>query len=271
MQMRLRPAARTGAALLLLALTMAGCARPTGDFGRAAPSVLHDRVMPAVGAHLAGQAGEPVSGFVLTDEEREMHDRVWRFLVAPHSHDWFQDIAVEWQRTRLTGVTDMDFATDRYYEHLRATPYTSSTVRYATLAHAIDMDIATLPSTFLAICAVIETDRRRAVAVAQVDHPGSAGEANVSARRAENAARIAWFTRALRYRHASYAVALDRLLVETPHEEARALPARLQALDIFARRAEAGVFCPGASGAVQITATQPLPSRVERGPELDPK
>src|SRR5690606_7552578 len=33
----------------LACLAVAGCARPTGDFGRAAPSVLHDELMPALG------------------------------------------------------------------------------------------------------------------------------------------------------------------------------------------------------------------------------
>ena len=75
-----------------------------------------------MGRARASADGEPVSRFNLTDQEREMHDRVWRFLVAPHAKDWFYDTAVELQRTRMTGATDLRFDSDRYYQHLRAQP-----------------------------------------------------------------------------------------------------------------------------------------------------
>src|SRR5690606_31726821 len=116
-------AAWAAVTLAAIILALAGCARPVGDFGRAAPGVLHDAIMPAVGAARAEAAGEPVSDFNRTDEETEMHNRVWRFLVAPHAHDWFYDTAVELQRTRLSGATDAGFSPDRYYDHLRSTRY----------------------------------------------------------------------------------------------------------------------------------------------------
>ena len=53
------------------------------------------------GKLLADARGEAVSNFNQTDQEDEMHNRVWRFLMAPHAKDWFYDTAVEWQRTRL--------------------------------------------------------------------------------------------------------------------------------------------------------------------------
>ena len=243
-------------------LALAGCTRPVGDFGRAAPSVLHDAIMPAAGAARAGAAGEPVSGFNLTDQESEMHNRVWRFLIAPHAHDWFYDTAVELQRTRLSGATDTSFSPDRYYNHLRSTRYASSRVRYQTVANDIWIDISTAPATFAAICAVIEVDRQRAIAVANVASAGTGAEAQVAARRAENEAHIAWFTRALRYRYQSYSMALDRLLVETPHEEARLVAERLSELEIYVRRAEAGDFC----GAAAPQGSGTVPSRFEIEP-----
>src|SRR5690606_9169566 len=94
------------AAAILLLLAAASCARPTGDFGRAKPGVLHDEIMPAIGSVRAELAGEPVSKFKIADEEREMRDRVWRFLVAPHANDWFYDTVVELQRTRIASLAD---------------------------------------------------------------------------------------------------------------------------------------------------------------------
>jgi len=254
----------TLAAICAVALiaTLAGCARPVGDFGRAAPSVLHDEVMPAIGRARAAADGEPVSGFNLTDQEREMHDRVWRFLIAPHAKDWFYDTAVELQRTRMTGATDLRFDPDRYYLHLRAQTYASSRVRYQTVASDIGHDLATIPSTFIAICKVIEVDRQRAIAVDNVSLGAPDGRHQVAARTWENDNKISWFVRALGYRFDAYSTALDRLLVETPHEEARIVDARLAEMDAYVRRARARDFC-GGSGTGFVSKDGGLPSRLE--------
>ena len=72
---------------LLIALALAGCARPVGDFGRAEPDPVHDTVMPALGATRAYLARQPVSAFNLTDQEQEMRNRIWRDLAAPNAFD----------------------------------------------------------------------------------------------------------------------------------------------------------------------------------------
>ncbi|WP_421952421.1 hypothetical protein [Pelagibacterium sp.] len=232
-----------GAMVAAACLLLSGCARPTGDFGRAAPSVLHDRIMPTVGAARAAADGEPVSDFNQTDQEREMHDRVWRFLIAPHAYDWFYDTAVELQRTRIASNLDTQFIADRYYSTLRSTQYQSSRVRYRKVADDIDIDIATIPTTFAAICRVIEVDRQRAIAVSNVTLAAPDAAAQVAARKWENERTIDWFTRALTYRYQSYSVALERLLVETPHEEARVVDAQLARMRPYVARAQAGDFC----------------------------
>lgn len=257
--------AAAATAIIVLATGLSACARPTGDFGRAAPSVLHDQILPAVGNWRAAQDGEPVSDFNLTDQEREMHDRVWRFLVAPHTRDWFYDTAVELQRTRLASNLDVSFLPDRYYSHLRSTAFASSRVRYQAVASDIGHDIATIPGTFIAICNVMEVDRQRAIAVRNVGLGAPDGQAQVAARKWENDQKIGWFVRALGYRFDSYSTALDRLLVETPHEEARIVDARLKDMEAYVRRARTGDFCgAGAGGLVYKDA--PLPSRMESQP-----
>lgn len=243
-------------------LLLAGCARPTGDFGRAAPGVLHDQMLPEMGQDRAARDGEPVSDFNLTDQEREMHDRVWRFLVAPHANDWFYDTAVELQRTRLASNLDTSFLADRYYDHLRSTAFQSSRVRYRKVANDIEIDIATIPTTFAAICRVLEVDRQRAIAVRNVTLAAPDAPAEVAARKWENQQKIGWFTRALTYRYQSYSTALDRLLVETPHEEARVVDGLLAAMAPYVARAQAGDFClSGAGGAVYKD--RELPSRYQ--------
>lgn len=246
-------------------LLLAGCARPVGDFGRPAPSVLHDTIMPTIGETRAAASGEPVSDFNLTDREREMHARVWRFLVAPHAHDWFYDTATELQRTRLASNLDTQFTADRYYSYLRSERFQSSRVRYRQVANDIKIDVATIPETFAAICQVIEVDRQRAIAVANVTLAAPDAPAQVAARRWENQQKIDWFTRALTYRYASYSTALDRLLVETPHEEARLVDAQLGRMAPYVERAQAGDFClTGGGGMVYKDAV--VPSRYATAP-----
>lgn len=234
-------------AAILAGLVVACAARPVGDFGRAQPGVLHDNVMPAVGTFMAKQR-EPVSNFNQTDQEREMHDRTWRFLVAAHSKDWMFDSEAELQRTRITRAKDWMFKTDRYYNWLKREYYQSSRVRYATLGRHILADLDTLPSTFESICAVLEVDRNREVALASLTDLAPTAARDVAARRYENTHHIEWFVRAVNYRYQSYSYALDNLLVETPHEQSIAVDRSLSQLAAWADRASRHDFCSGASG-----------------------
>jgi len=236
---------RTAAAAAVL-VALAGCSmsRPVGDFGRAEESVLHDAVMPAVGALKTEYIDKrPVSTFNQTDQEREMHDRVWRYLTAAHAKDWSFDTSVEFQRTRI-GRTDHKFKIDRYYKIISSERYESSRIRYATMADHIKIDIELMAPTFRSICAVLEVDRRRATA---------AGDLVVEARmhqeqqdrRYENDEKIAWFVRAIRYRYGNYNYALEHLLIETPHEEAVEVDGLLSSLLVWVERGERGDFCGG--------------------------
>ena len=233
------------AGTLALAAMLAGCvARPVGDFGRAAPSWTHDTAMPAAGDFIAANRNEPVSSFNKTDQEDEMHDRVWRFLVAAHARDWQFDSAVEPQRTRIVRPRDESFTIERYYNWLRRTEYQSSRTRYSTVGSHVTADIDTLPTTFAAICKVIEIDRQRAIAYDGLGHdlPPRIGE-EVAARKYENDAFIDWFVRALNYRYSSYDFALDNLLVETPHEQSLAVDEALRRMSVYVNRANRRDFC----------------------------
>lgn len=246
---------------LLLSTAACSASRPVGDFGRAETSVLHDDVMPAVGKLKTEYIdGRPVSNFNQTDQEREMHDRVWRYLLAPHAKDWSFDISVEFQRTRI-GTTDHKFYTDRYYKIISGSAYASSRVRYRTMADHIGIDIDLMPSTFKSICAVIEVDRQRAVAANGVVGLEPAMLQETRDRKAENDSDIAWFTRAVRYRYESYNYALEHLLVETPHEEAVRVDGLLSQLIAWVERAERAEFC-GDGYSTMADSTGKVPGRV---------
>jgi hypothetical protein len=234
-------------AALAIGLMLSGCARPVGDFGRAEPDVLHDEVMPAIGSYRAARGHEPVSAFNLADEEREMRDRVWRYLIDPHAYDWFGATATELQRTRIRPIDSKPLPKDRYYKWLHGERFASSHVRYARIGADVELDIDTMPSTFEAICAVIELDRQRGIASNGLPQLEEKMRIDAAARQAENISVIAWFVKAVRNRYDSYGYALDHLLVETPHEEAVPVNGGLSTLAIYVEAAERGDFCGGAS------------------------
>ncbi|ODT68551.1 MAG: hypothetical protein ABS75_19985 [Pelagibacterium sp. SCN 63-23] len=251
------------AGFVLLAGLAAGCvARPVGDFGRAQPGVLHDNVMPFIGSGIAMARKEPVSSLNQTDQEREMHDRTWRFLVAAHSRDWMFDSSVELQRTRIGRARDHRFTPERYYAWLRGTQYQSSTTRYATVGRHIMADLDTLPGTFRSICAVEEVDRQRRVALAELGGIEADVAGNVAARRSENLWHVDWFVRALNYRYDSYVYALNHLVVETPHQQSMAVDETLRRLRPWVDRANRGDFCAGA-GTGGRDGTVTIPSRFQ--------
>lgn len=220
--------------------------------------------MPVVGDFMARQRKEAVSSFNKTDQETEMHDRVWRFLVATHAKDWFYDTAVELQRTRITAATDLNFQIDRYYKWLKSTTYQSSRTRYNTVGSHITADIDTVPSTFAAICAVIEVDRQRAEALRGLSGLDPNAANNVAARKLENDASIAWFVRALNYRYESYDYALNNLLVETPHEQSLAVDEALRRMSVFVTRANRGDFCGAQAGNQGGGNSLVIPSRFQK-------
>lgn len=216
------------AALGLIAVAMLGaCARPTGDFGRAESYPWEDSVPIGVTA---------ISGFNLTDQERDMRNRVWRYLESPQPYE------------RLAGASDNGRAkieVARYYAWLRKQPFGSSPARFTRLAQDIDTDLATLPATFASICAVNEIDRRRGVAFNGVSGLDSAVARDAAGRQVENRAIVRDFVAAFDRRYESYAYALNHLLVETPHEEAIAANEALTRMATYADAAEGGEFCNG--------------------------
>jgi hypothetical protein len=227
-----------GALPLIVLLTVSACARPAGDFGRAQRSVFHDEALPTLGT-----AVSKGSAFNLADQEIEMRDRVWRYLVAPHAYDWFGDVAVEFQRTRITPISNKPLKSRRYYDWLHSTRFASSRVRYSRIEEDTIADIGMMPSAFASVCAVIELDRQRGVASNQISGLEDEVSINAAKRHAENRTVIEWFARSVVYRYESYSYALDHLLVETPHEEAVSANGRLSDLAVWVEAAERGDFC----------------------------
>jgi len=216
-------------------------AQQLGDFGRMERGFVNDELIPLVDKNRKGMNGRPLDGFNLTDEETEMRDRVWRFLVAPHAKDWAWPYSAEIRPAKAGGGTEKQVG--KYYRWLTGERYASSRARYNTMATHIEADIGTLPGTFRSICAVIEVDRQRGVAVAEIDGLEPEVQARVDKRDRENGMFIDRFVLALSFRYDSYQYALDHFLVETPHQEAVKVDTALSQLVVWVERAKAYDFC----------------------------
>lgn len=231
------------AAMVVAAL--AGCGRPTGDFGRARPSVIHDRLLPAAGRYVAeADRFENTSDFVLTDDEGELRARSFAFVRAPHVRDWWFDTLTEAERTRILPALDTwpspaepgfplyvqqhfylpaiepAFDVTRFYAFLRTDPDVSSETRWTRLREAMTGDAMLVPP-FCAVAAKVRTtDTER---IAALERQGDALETgfvdDAYERVEENEGVMSWVWRALAYRLRSYRYAIDHLTVETPSDQ----------------------------------------------------
>lgn len=205
--------------LLVLAAALAGCARETGDFGRAKPNTWNDRILTFAGDETARWGrGELVSDFNRTDREGTLRDRSWSIVRAPHAEDWFGHLLVESQRNRLLPEIDSRFAPGAYHARLRKDPYVSSEARWNRLITDMITD-AELVEPFWAEARRVRNDDQSRLAAADGRHDLGAEELrDAYARIDENARVVDWVWRALRFRLAAYRMAIDRMAVETPSD-----------------------------------------------------
>jgi hypothetical protein len=79
-------------------LVLLGSCAQEGDFGRPKAGAWNSLV-ETTGTLAARERGEPSSQFPLTDEERTLRDRAWRFLMPAAGQDAFLDVLANLTRT----------------------------------------------------------------------------------------------------------------------------------------------------------------------------
>lgn len=232
-------------ALAVLSASLLACSRPTGDFERAKPSVIHDKVLPAIGYEAAHNRGEPVSRFNLTDDERLLRDRGWTLIRPPYTEDWIAGSQVELIRTRILPEADQTLDSGRYYSYLRSDRYESSDVRYDRVA----ADALGDAELVLPFCEVAErvaaADEERLRALGRRDITTREELAGAQARVWENRQFTSWAMLSLRYRLKSYRFAIDALEIETPSDrkvwDANTAWKRLAAQIVFLEKGCTGI------------------------------
>lgn len=205
--------------MLAVLVLVAGCTRPTGDFDRARPSVIHDELMPAVGENTARLRGDPVSKFNYTNDEKLLRDRGWTLIRPPWTKDWIGGTMVELSRTRVLPETEGRVPPDLYLIYLRSDKFQSSDARYDKIAADAtgDADLV-MPFCEVALRVQKADDERLRVlrnqkVTTQETYDGA------KARVWENRVMVKWVGQALRYRIIAYKKALKGLEIETPSRD----------------------------------------------------
>lgn len=231
------------AAVAFLAVAVSGCSQ-TSDFGR---STIDPTYTYAV---TQASADDQAQHFALTDEEREMNARIYRFMSMEHTTPWLRQAFLG-----EVGARDGVLDERAYFNWLKTEEFSSSRGRYNRLENDIRLDLVSLPTTFEAICKVQEIGRRRDVAAGNLSNIEPETQGAAAERLLENRARIEQFTASLGFRYDAYVYALEHLLVETPHEEALKVDTALSELGTANQAAFANQFCARprqiATGAVQ--------------------
>ncbi|MEX0590669.1 MAG: hypothetical protein WD207_06240, partial [Xanthobacteraceae bacterium] len=180
------------AVLFALLFLAAGCAAPTGDFGRPRASYFNDSILPNVGATVAYVRGEPVSFAPHTDEERELRDLAYAILMPAGDRKQWDGILYELRRTRILPDDRPVFDIAQYSESLLSTAYRSATGRYSRLMEDIRADSTRTGPFFATATRVMEMDAVREKALANMYHLSPEDRESAGARIYENRVLIAW-------------------------------------------------------------------------------
>lgn len=259
--MRTGPKGRATAALIALAFAAAACGRPTGDFGRARPSVVHDELLPGTVRAVKETTlfWRTYAGFDLTEDEKELRNRAWAFVRPPHMGAWWLESIVEGQRVGFLPALDPWFDPGRYHTWLRGADYASQNARWNKVIEDIQGDALLVPPFCAIAQAVRRSDAERLAAADRLQPPDETLALEALNRVDENAETMAWVLRALGYRLAAYRNAIDRLEVEAP-----------SAMVWEANRAYAllaGSQCQDAPALVQLDLDGAHRSRIMDGPD----
>ena len=207
------------ASLLVISSTtilLGACSRPTGDFGRAAPNVLHDRVAEDVGMLYRYSQKQDVSNLNQTDQEKELRDRGWTLVVPPNSEDWVGAKKAQLQRQGLLKDPYTTINPSIYYVYLRSDKYRSSETRYNRLINDMKSDQKLLLPFCKIARQVLITDQERLAALERQQDVNPQFATGVKARVSENKSFVDWVLGATGRRLQAYQIAINALEVETP-------------------------------------------------------
>lgn len=218
----------------LLALTPAGCAE-TGDFGRPKTSLWNDLTLSTTASLVADAPWQPVSRYMFTDDEDELRDRAWRFLMPAHERPKIE--AVIANLMRAGGLPVDVHLPDRiaYHQSLMSGSFRSPASRYRRLSEDALADLKLIGPFAFRASRVMAADRVRLRSLAHIRDLAEWQVRDAVARVAENRCLIVWIRYETYKRLISYRYALEHLVIEAPQSEAIATERTLAGLETHRR------------------------------------
>ncbi len=211
--------ALAGACLVLLGTLPAACTRnDTADFGRRPDNVVTGSILPKAGLVAAWWRGDPASLYPFTDDEIELRERAWRFLMPSHDKANLSQAIAELAYTRVLPPLPHS-GRNHYHLLLMAEDYRSVSSRYAKLGQDIEADRLLMLPFSQAAARVCAADRVRALALNDVTQLTHIQREQAVARIAENRMLVDWVRRDMREKAASYRYALEHITIEAPMRE----------------------------------------------------
>ena len=191
-----------------------------GDFGRPRASLWNDTVLPFAGRAVAISREEAVSFFIHTDDEIELRDRAWRFLMPAHERAFFQTQVSELARTRILPRMTRISGNEAYFSALRSSRGISPAPLFRRIGEDAAADRKLLPAFVDLAGRVLASDLARLQLFFHVRDFDEEQVENAAARVVENQCLIAWVHAEAKGRAVRYRYALERFAIEAPQAEA---------------------------------------------------
>ena len=204
---------------IVVALLAGGCVE-TGDFGRVKKHSAWNDAVRTTGTIAATLRREPVSPFPYTDDETELRDRAWRFLVPAHERAWFDRVLADLAATRVLPPDADPGDPASYHDALSDADARSPASRYRRLSEDAAADGRLLPRLAEVAARVLAADRVRLKAIDHATTLGPDDAVDAGMRVAENRCLIAWVGLGLSRRVRAYRFSLEHLTIETPQSDA---------------------------------------------------
>jgi hypothetical protein len=204
---------------LALGTCLAGCAE-TGDFGRPKPNLYNETLAPWAGTAAAMARGEPASMSLFTDDERELRNRAYNYLMPARPRVDFERQLADFSRSRIAPHPPVTQDPSLYYQALWLRADRSPLARYQALREDIENDRLLLGPFVAVACRVKEADRIRMQAMTKLPEVSEVVKQQAAARVDENTDLVSWVYFQADERFAGYRYALQNMVVETPDKDA---------------------------------------------------
>ncbi|MGJ3261841.1 MAG: hypothetical protein ACFE0R_01275 [Salinarimonas sp.] len=230
--------------------------------------MLGAHALPFAGRVAAEARGEPAAWSILTDDERELRARAYRFLMPAHEWQVIERGLADLTRHRVTPAPLRLGIRRSYWDALIFSGRTSPAPLFRRIAQDAEQDRALIPLLRAIALRVLEADdaRLRFLLHVTVLEENQAQEAAL--RVAENRCLIAWVRAEARERALRYRYALERLAIEAPQRAAIEPERAIAALD--AEIATLDTLAVGELGACAEAVTSPAPRRAGPPPAIVP-